>query len=93
MLNSDEMFKEILGIVHGGKNKKMLLKLTPEENSRFIELEARFDAMITEKQRVISKLRCDSNRLWADLKDKYKIHGKNLEYDEKEMALFETIEK
>lgn len=81
------IIKNLMG--HEHKRLRVAAKLTPEEVVRFTTLTARAAAMDKEIRRMNGKLDAERDRLWADLQDKYNLHGTNLSFDEKEGTLYE----
>lgn len=67
--------------VVGGLEETPVATITPEEEARFAELDSRLEAVKADIERVKSKLLADRNRLWADLMDKYNLHGANLKQE------------
>lgn len=73
-------------------NEKPLTEMTAEEEARFSmlesqaaalskEMDAKIKELKNEYERATSKIASDRNRLWADLMDKYQLHGKDLHKD------------
>ena len=83
MRDEMEMFKQILMRMSGAtehdiEKDKMLAKLTPAEEVRFVELFSRADALLKAQKKAEAKTVSDRDRLWCDLMDKYDFHGKNV---------------
>lgn len=60
-----------------GKTHKAIrrVKMDEEDIKRYKSLCSRSDALNNGYRRAMSKMESDANRNWADLKDKYGLHG------------------
>jgi len=86
-----ENLKKLLGPMSRPKGRRPVAKLTAEEIVRFVELNARTEAMKRDLMRVESKILADRNRLWADLSDKYGFHGRDVFYENSDGTLYEAV--
>lgn len=83
-MDFNEMIQQLMNRTVKGevqRSTKPVAKLTIAEIVRFEELIARQRAADADYERTKSKIRADRDRLWADLMDRYKLHGKNLSWD------------
>lgn len=85
MENFGDFMRQMMDGVGGRKKKKFktVVKVAPEEEIRFMDLERRKKNLQTYVNQTMSKIETDSSRLWADIRDKYNLHGEefcNLRY-------------
>lgn len=89
LMDIEDFFKHITGHDHNEQKKVKVADITEEEKRRFAELLARGLAMDKGYKRAKSKLMSDRNRLWADMCDKYNLHGRSLSQDDD--SIFEYV--
>jgi hypothetical protein len=87
----------MMGMQEKGRKRsdKPLCILTQEEQDRHmrvVEIRKKRDQLMKEILELESRRDSEAERWWADMKDKYKIHGKNLTYEDKTGEIFELID-
>lgn len=66
--------------------------LSPEEQASWAANSARREAFMAEANRVVCELKCDRDRWWANVRDKYKLHGMGLHHNTETGTLHKIIE-
>lgn len=89
-MKPDDFFKHLFSS-HSTPSEKPLVKVSSEEVVRFEEIRSRIAAYAADRLRVESKIQSDLDRLWADIKDKYNLHGKEMTYDTQNGAVVELL--
>lgn len=87
----DKVFRRLIEGHETDENRRHVCKLTGEEEARFQTLMARDRALNKGMERAKGKLKCDRDRLWADLSDKHGFHGRNIRYDSDKGELYEIL--
>ncbi len=81
------------GCVCGGKHKVAKeVKMDPTDIAMHQMLLSRNQAIKKEADRARSKLIADSERAWADIKDKYNLHGYGSLHINAEKGVIEVLE-
>lgn len=87
-----EELRRLLGIGPTKTEKRFVAKMTDEEQARFIDLTDRYAKMEEEFNAARGKIMADRNCFWAEINEKYKLHGKNVHWRRGDQSLYEEVE-
>lgn len=90
-VNFGDFVNKMMGMQRAECKTRLVSKLSPELIARNEELNAQSKAIEKTINRLGSKLKANRNRFWADVCDKYDVHGLKVTLDKETGELHEIL--